>query len=301
MKSFSTPLDGILGTAKGRAAARKAKSEYLNLSSRFRDLSGESLVDPFLNNKDSPIFIFSAGWRSGATLLQRMLMEHEKVLVWGEPFDRACIVQNLADRWRGFTGGWPPRQFFIKNYQLPSQHGWIANLYPPVHFFKKSQISMLNTLFREPAVRLGYETWGIKETRWTIEHAWFLKWLYPKARFLFICRNPFEAYKSYKPWRDWFRAWPEEPVLTPKKFGEIWSEMVEGFAEGSQQLGGSFVAYEELEDKVPELEEYLGFRISRPSELPVKRGKSGGNPGLNFLERLILREVTAKSRKAVGY
>ena len=39
----------------------------------------------------SPVFILSAGWGAGSTLLQRLIMSSGEVLVWGEPFDQAAI------------------------------------------------------------------------------------------------------------------------------------------------------------------------------------------------------------------
>ena len=33
-----------------------------------------------------PVFLFSAGWRSGSTLLQRLITHGGEVMMWGEPF-----------------------------------------------------------------------------------------------------------------------------------------------------------------------------------------------------------------------
>lgn len=47
---------------------------------------------------ENPVFILSAGWRSGSTLLHRMIMADEKVMIWGEPYAHSNIKNN------NFTG-----------------------------------------------------------------------------------------------------------------------------------------------------------------------------------------------------
>ena len=59
---------------------------------------------------DEPVFVLAAGWRSGSTLLQRMLMRH--CLVWGEPFGRAMLIDSLAQPLQTFTDTWPPDGMF---------------------------------------------------------------------------------------------------------------------------------------------------------------------------------------------
>ncbi|MEO0535490.1 MAG: hypothetical protein AAF215_16660 [Cyanobacteria bacterium P01_A01_bin.123] len=49
---------------------------------RYLDLKYDNSV------ADSPIFVFSAGWRSGSTLLQRLVMSDKSVVIWGELFNR---------------------------------------------------------------------------------------------------------------------------------------------------------------------------------------------------------------------
>src|SRR5262245_32576620 len=42
----------------------------------------------FDENEDgaAPIFLLSSGWRSGSTLVQRLINSDSSVLMWGEPF-----------------------------------------------------------------------------------------------------------------------------------------------------------------------------------------------------------------------
>jgi hypothetical protein len=61
---------------------------------------------------DSPVFILAAGWRSGSTLLQRMLMP--ECFVWGEPYGHSCMLQQLAEPLRCITDDWPEPHFFYE-------------------------------------------------------------------------------------------------------------------------------------------------------------------------------------------
>ena len=45
---------------------------------------------------ESPIFLLAAGWRSGSTLLQRILVTDPSVLLWGEPFGEMALASGLA-------------------------------------------------------------------------------------------------------------------------------------------------------------------------------------------------------------
>ncbi len=295
------PIEVVFGTSEGRAIVNESLHSGSALDKRLDDLFSHWGVGPSECSQDAPIFILSAGWRSGSTLLQRMIMDDKRVLIWGEPYDRAGIIQKLSDMWRPFTKHWPSDKYFADNYDSISNQDWIANLYPSIQEMQSSQIAMLDTMFRDPALRLGYLRWGIKEVRWTTNHAKYLKWLFPNARFVFIYRNPWSAYRSYKPWRRWFRKWPTEPVLTPWAFGKHWSEMVKDFSEKSVKMGGILVAYEELGVKVPELRNYLGIEVAHPDSLSIERGQNVRNLSLNLIEKLVLKIVTASARSRVGY
>ena len=43
-----------------------------------------------------PIFIFAAIWRSGSTLLQRLLCSDPSLILWGEPYTDTDLLPRLA-------------------------------------------------------------------------------------------------------------------------------------------------------------------------------------------------------------
>ena len=156
----------------------------------------------------SPIFVLAAGWRSGSTLVQRLISSAGTILVWGEPYEHCDLIRLLAASLTGIREQYPPDGFLAKSKLSETDtedkqlwNRWIANLYPdPVHLLQAHRAFMI-ALFQTPAEKLGYPRWGLKEVRLTIEHAVYLKWLFPNARFLLLHRNPYDAYRSFRPCR----------------------------------------------------------------------------------------------------
>ncbi|WP_305908373.1 sulfotransferase [Methylomarinum sp. Ch1-1] len=163
---------------------------------------------------NSPIFIFSAGWRSGSTLLQRLISSSGKVLIWGEAggaldcfsdsFDR--YGQMLGDgnqRFKHGFGGNGAKEFsrFIEAGDKRNHH-WSACMNPPAEHIASTYKNFLDHLYGQPAFDLGYSSWGVKEVRSGIETAYFLKNIYPDAKFIFLVRNPFDVILSIKK-RNW--------------------------------------------------------------------------------------------------
>src|SRR6185312_15863227 len=122
------------------------------------------------------------------TLLQRMIIR--SCLIWGEPFGHAGTIEALADPVRCFTERWPePHHFYHGEDADILSRRYIANLYPSVGDLLRAHQAYFARLFAEPARRNGAERWGIKEVRLDCDHAFYLRWLFPRARFLFLIRN----------------------------------------------------------------------------------------------------------------
>ncbi len=103
---------------------------------------------------DSPVFVLAAGWRSGSTLLQRMLMP--EWFVWGEPYGHAGLLQNLADPLRCITEDWPEPHFFLnaENRETVTDR-FVANLYPSTAALLDAHRAYLETLFKKSATSNG--------------------------------------------------------------------------------------------------------------------------------------------------
>jgi hypothetical protein len=214
---------------------------------------------------EDPIFVFSSGWRSGSTLLQRLIFH--RCFLWGEPFGHSWIIDSLADHLRCFNDSWPEARHFYNGADAEAlSRKFIGNLYPPIQDLLRAHQGYFDRLFAEPARRNGAERWGFKEVRLSVDHAIYLKWLFPRAKFLFLIRNPYDAWRSYAAraasgWR-WYNRWPDDP-LTIQSFAAHWTRLVSSFLTEHKKVGGLVVRYEELQRaNYAAIENYLGFPLS---------------------------------------
>lgn len=174
-------------------------------------------------------------------------MSSGEVIIWGEPLGDAAFLPRTGKALSTLTDKWPYDHFFDADSSLDAlSNQWVANLTPPMHHLKSAHRALLEQWMREPAMtQYGVERWGFKEVRLTIDHARYLKWLFPKARFLFIYRNLFDAYRSWKGnW--WGLGWPGYHSTSPVVFARHRRHLLDGFVDGYKEVDGLFVKFEDL-------------------------------------------------------
>ncbi len=305
---LKVPVEARTGPIRHRAAHREAVRAIPPVAEAIRTLDarfapGEAPPDA------RPVFVLSAGWRSGSTLLQRLVMSAGGVLVWGEPYDRLWYVQRLAESLRALGGDWPPERFFLdaRERSGATDHSgeWVANLYPEVGDLKAAHRAFFDRLFAAPARARGYDRWGVKEVRLAADHASYLKWLYPDARILFLVRDPLAAYRSYRLFRPWYDRWPGPPVFTPGDFGRHWSDLAGSFVERADDLDARLIRFEDLaagKTDLGALSEYLELEL-RPEvlEKPVT-GRGGARlADVPAVENRLLRRAVGTVARELGY
>ena len=300
-------IDAFKGPAQARAAHHQALKLGPGIGLGMREL--QALCPPPADPADdTPIFLLSAGWRSGSTMLQRLLMSDPGVLIWGEPYDECGLIQALAGCAKAFRPGWPPKDYFYDGRATDQLTGeWIANLFPGLEDWRRGQRALFDTMFAEPARRAGARRWGIKEVRLTSEHAFYLRWLYPNAKFLLLYRHPMEAYRSYSSFgRNWYDLFPDRPMFTPGEFGEHWRRLMQGYLDDAAALGAMLVKYEDLAAGAMPLDAidvYLGIatdpavmaRKVRGTAQAVEKGQ------VNALERWLLARRAGSLSRRLGY
>jgi hypothetical protein len=194
---------------------------------------------------NSPIFVLAAGWRSGSTLVQRMLVSSHEAIIWGEPYGRSGLIQALTGAACGLTQDWPQQGHFGTDavFSQPENH-WIANLFPPAHAMKEALLSPLYALLEQPARDLGFNRFGLKEVRLQALHARFLQWAYPSARFVFLVRNPYDAWLSARG-MGLLSHWSGPVMDDAAKFAAHWTRLASSFLQW-QDEAGVLIQYENL-------------------------------------------------------
>lgn len=293
--------------ARERAALAGASQNTGGIASGVAHLEALSAAGD-LDDHEQPIFLLSAGWRSGSTLLQRCIMSDSRVLMWGEPYQESGLVQNLAEATRAFRADWPKPKWFHRNTR-PDRlaANWVANLFPSPEDWRLGQRALFDVAFSRPAGRSGASRWGIKEVRWTSDHARYLRWLYPRCRFVFLYRNPLMAYQSYlKRGGGWYDTYPDGPVFTPMAFGRHWRKLTEGFVRDAEQLDAMVLRFEDVvggREWVGRLERHLDVRIDRSVlDLKLDGAEQGAETvALGRAEKWLLRRAVSPLAKSLGY
>jgi hypothetical protein len=288
--------------AAARSYAETLEPQLVSFDTRFNGQAAGQLQPA---GCAAPVFILSAGWRSGSTLLQRMVMANNPdIIIWGEPYAAASPILALADQLRPFSDRWPDPASFVEEHGADLAAEWVANLYPPAASFRAAHLSYVETLFAQPARDLGRRQWGLKEVRFGADQVRYLRWLYPQAKFVFLVRDPLDAYRSYRSRLSWYARWPDRMVSNPYDFGAHWARLCRDFLMLERQSVGPLVRYEALgEDATARmLRAYLGWDVPPLESMAQVRGWNGASETrLDWIERGLLRRGAGGADRELGY
>jgi hypothetical protein len=221
-------------------------------------------------SREDPIFLLASIWRSGSTLAQRMIVSSGEIALWGEPYDLAAPVQRITEILSPISRAWPPDHYVRGADRLVSDE-WVANLYPDPKHMMAAMRSFMIELFAVPARAAGYQKWGVKEVRLDGHHATVLKALFPAARLVYLVRNPYDAWLSYRDLHEqrprarwWYHRWPDILVDTPARFGVLWRQATDSFIATADALGALLISYEGLAmgGATGRIQDYLDIEIA---------------------------------------
>lgn len=269
----------------------------------FRDTCSAHSREPLIC--DTPVFILSAGWRSGSTLVQRLICSHKEVLIWGEPFGDRIPVPRMAAMVDGFHRADPHLKYTVNNLFKDPAQTWIANTNPGILPLQQAHQAFFENLFARPCLDSGLTLWGAKFVRLTAAHAHYLKWLYPSAKFIFLTRHPMHSFLSYFGNR-WYTIRPRWQVDTMFKFFCHWRFLAASFLDQARSLDAIVVRYEDLiathTHTVAKLEQFLGYSLDEKvleKKIGAKPQKDKGRIG--FYNFGVCRLLTGSTCRKLGY
>ncbi len=301
MKKLFSLLRHQLDPFLGSHYARLGRSDAMRVRLHHPLHGTDRSMSRRIGIEQKPIFILSAGWRSGSTLLQRLIMSSGEALIWGEPHNRSNTLQNLVRTIR------PVKLRHVSDFDdvpladLPQK--WIATMAPPSTCFESAIAEFLFKLYAEPALAKGASRWGIKEVRYGLEEALLLKWIYPEAKIVFLYRNPvaaFASYKRFEPSLNWYSHWPTETAFTARQFALHWRRLVQEFFAASKILDALRMSYHELTtdpDAVAKLENYCELSLDGTLlSTPIGSGQEK-NPreDVTRFERYVINGLTRQA------
>lgn len=258
---------------------------------------------------DAPILALASAWRSGSTLLQRLLMSGGDTLIWGEPYAQRDPIGQLTDMYVPFRDGYPVPQHFLPERQsndaFALSESWVANLYPGVDDLQRAHRAMLTELLAAPAHAAGFDRWGLKEVRLDATQAEYVAGLFPGTRIVFLVRDPYDAFRSYRSRGGWYERFPDRPVFDAETFARHWMRLTRSFLDNADRMGALLVSFEDMTRDPATLQrisEHTGVRID-PAVLEIHaRGKDTGEVSpIRPKEMRVLAEVWGELPASLGY
>lgn len=261
-----------------------------------------------LEEGTAPVFAFSPTWRSGSTLLQRLVMSTDEIWMWGETYTQAEPLQQMLGMFRPFRDGFPDPDLFEGDEEGARDltGDWIARLSPSPGYLMEAHRKFWDRFCVRPAADRGYERWGLKAVNLPIDYPIYLKRLYPDACLVFLVRNPYRSWLSYRRFQNWYASFPDDPVFTVQRFGRMWREHTEQFLRYSRDHESLLIRFEDLvrggEDTLDALSEHIGGRVD-PAVLNHRVSGTKGQSARHttFIERMLLKRRVGSVARELDY
>ncbi|MDR3512931.1 MAG: sulfotransferase [Caulobacteraceae bacterium] len=271
----------------------------------------QAMVEPPALDDDEPVFLASIGWRSGSTLMQRILMTDPGLLVWGEPLSHLLYLNRLVEPLFGFTEIWPEMNHWISRLpKLDLTRDWIAHVAPDAGHLKGAYRAFLDRWLATPARERGFSRWGVKQVRWSGEEAIALRWLYPRAKFILMVRHPVSAYQSMKnigfvPNEMGFvLEWPDRWIADLDAYAAYWDRLARSWGAASARMDVTWVRYEDLMDGRTDFDALgraTGLDLEPSTAMSVVAGGPVIRSEMTPEERDRINALTVEGRRIFAY
>jgi hypothetical protein len=259
----------------------------------------------------APIFLLCTGWRTGSTLLQRILVTDPRLFIWGEPLGEMTLVSRITELVSDYSSprnlnSWRTQPSFDNLASSCLATSWIATLSPRADDFRLALRSLFDRWLGEPAQRGGCARWGFKEVRLGAAEASLLYWLYPHAKFVILSRHPYDCYLSLADanYHPLYYKYPRVRVDSAAGFARHWNQLAVSWSELPEGFPCFHVRYEDLTSRkfdFRKLESWLGIEIREDIALSAVVGHTSTRPRLSWYERMIIAREAASGMRALGY
>jgi hypothetical protein len=298
---------GALSVLRGHYL-REASEEPSACLTAWRELQGtHGQLGP--SDKERPVFLLGVGWRTGSTLLQRVLMTDQRLLLWGEPYGPMGLIPRMTESLAQLSRYRPGHRYFLKNRDAEREEfstSWIANLYPDVWELRASLQALVVEWLAKPAIRAGYSRWGLKEVRLTSLDASFLWWLFPNAQFVVVARHPVDVYRSLLGRGRLYYQWPDRFLehFDPVAFGRHWAHVALGWAQPPKAMPVTLLKHEDVTAgrlDTERLGRHLGLNLDPSKAIGTRVGGTKRDIRLAPTDRFLVRWAARKGMRVFGY
>lgn len=256
------------------------------------------------HDDEEPIFLLAMGWRTGSTLMQRILVTDPNLVIWGEPHGDLDIINRLGEIIAGFKRDIAPDSVILKEKAAQMSGEWIANLYPRTSVIRQALQSMVYDWLGQPAKELGYTRWGMKEVRLGYDEAALLRWLFPKAKFVVITRNPHDSYRSAMQLGPLWERWPDRLVNDAYAYGRLWNRLALSWKDATADFPVRRYRLEDLTSAGVDFNDLASFcqlELNPEAAIGKKVGSARSDVRLSFIDKLLLDRSTRAARDWLHY
>ena len=239
---------------------------------------------------DSPVFILAAGWGSGERELQRRLAR-----TWeDEPTSDATLIAAMSCQLL--------RAASYSDKHAAADAGASARGAATLRGVARAQAAFLRGVSHAARGEGQPSAWGLTSADITGDHALYLRLLFPGAKFLFLHRNPVDAFAAALRSMNNAAAMKGRDLSWAASFAERWCRLVASFELWHKEVDGILVGYEQAMAASPgQIEAHLGERLSPPAPTAGPADGASGAAELRADEVKLLVERTGEMAARLGY
>jgi hypothetical protein len=236
---------------------------------------------------DGPIFVFAGGWGSAEREFARRLtrpMADESAL---DPALVGALASQLARTAHVLTANRGPGALPLSSHDEKR-----------LTALARAQAMFLRNVGRSQMSDGRSVAWGMRSTGLTGDYALYFKVLFPRAKFLFLHRNPLDAFAAALEGLEASAAAARDQSWV-ESFADAWCRLIASFKLWQPEVDGILIDYDAATAPKPaKLEAYLGERLSPPA--PDDRPKNSSIE-LRADEIQLLADRTGDIAASLGY